>query len=191
MLDLKIQNEDKEQVVRLDASEVNGWLNIWMEENESEEHFGTRLQQEIELQINRPDYNIWHRETRHLGYSKAKPDENGIYPEEPLMNELRDPSIYIKDQLDREQRWEYEACCQWFRDNFKPAQADMLIAIILDDCSIDEYARRIGDNPNNVSHRFVRAKKKLKKVYEERPISASPVANQWEGRHSHKQKGGN
>lgn len=191
MLDLKIQNEDKEQVVRLDASEVNGWMNIWMEENESEEHFETRLQEAIDIEFNHPEYNIWHKEDRHRGYSKAKPDENGIYPEEPLMNELRDPSIYIKDQLDREQRWEYEACCQWFRDNFKPAQADMLIAIILDDCSIDEYARRIGDNPNNVSHRFVRAKKKMKKVYEERPISGSPVAPQWEGRHSRKQKGGN
>ncbi len=56
---------------------------------------------------------------------------------------------------------------------------------------IEEYARRIGDNPNNVSHRFVRAKKKMKKVYEERPISELPVANQWEGHHSHKQKGGN
>lgn len=191
MLDLKIQNEDKEQVVRLDASEVNGWLNIWMEENESEEHFGTRLQEAIDIEINRPEYNIWHRETRHLGYSKAKPDENGIYPEEPLMSELRDPSICIKEQLDREQRWEYEACCQWFKDNFKPSQVEMMIAIILDGYSVNEYARKIGDHPNNVSKRYNRAKKKLEKIYDKRPISASPVAIQWEGRHSRKQKGGN
>ena len=111
--------------------------------------------------------------------------------EEPLMSELRDPSIYIKEQLDREQRREYEACCQWFKDNFKPSQAEMMIAIILDGYSVNEYARKIGDHPNNVSKRYNRAKKKLEKIYDKRPISASPVAIQWEGRHSRKQKGGN
>lgn len=191
MLDLKIQNEDKEQVVRLDASEVNGWLNIWMEENESEEHFGTRLQEAIDIEINRPEYNIWHRETRHLGCSKAKADENGIYPEEPLMSELRDPSIYLKEEKEREQRWIYEDRCQFIRAHLKPEYAEMMIAIILDGYSVNEYARKIGDHPNNVRKRYNRAKKKLEKIYDKRPISASPVANQWEGRHSRKQKGGN
>lgn len=67
----------------------------------------------------------------------------------------------------------------------------MMIAIILDGYSVNEYARKIGDHPNNVSKRYNRAKKKLEKIYDKRPISGSPVATQWEGRHSRKQKGGN
>ena len=188
---MKIRYENGFQDFDIDITQLNGWLGLCMEENETEEEFEARVQEVVDEELNKPEYNIWHRETRYLGCSKAKPDENGIYPEEPLMSELRDPSICTKEQLDREQRWEYEACCQWFKDNFKPSQAEMLIAIILDECSIEEYARRIGDKANNVSHRFVRAKKKLKKVYEERPISGSPVATQWEGCHSRKQKGGN
>jgi DNA-directed RNA polymerase specialized sigma24 family protein len=41
----------------------------------------------------------------------------------------------------------------------------MVIAIALDGYTVGEYAELIGDDSNNVSHRYRRAIKKLKKVF--------------------------
>ena len=60
---------------------------------------------------------------------------------------------------------EYEECCETLRNLLKPAQADMVIAIALDGYTVGEYAERIDDEPNNVSHRYRRAINKLKKVF--------------------------
>ena len=60
---------------------------------------------------------------------------------------------------------EYEECCETLRSLLKPAQADMVIAIALDGYTIGEYAAEIGDDANNVSHRYRRAINKFKKVF--------------------------
>ncbi len=52
----------------------------------------------------------------------------------------------------------------------KADYAEMLIAIHLDGCSVNDYAARIGNSANNVSHRLKRAEKKLKEILEKRPI---------------------
>ena len=44
------------------------------------------------------------------------------------------------------------------------------IAIHLDGYSINDYAARIGDDPNNISHRLKRAEKKLREILKKRPI---------------------
>ncbi|WP_417124613.1 hypothetical protein [Ruminococcus bicirculans (ex Wegman et al. 2014)] len=41
----------------------------------------------------------------------------------------------------------------------------MVIAVALDGLTVGEYAASIGDEPNNVSHRYRRSISKLKKVY--------------------------
>ena len=41
----------------------------------------------------------------------------------------------------------------------------MVIAIALDGYTIGEYAAEIGDDANNVSHRYRRAINKFKKVF--------------------------
>lgn len=41
----------------------------------------------------------------------------------------------------------------------------MVIAICIDGKSVDEYAALIGEKPNTVSKRFVRAKKKIKNYF--------------------------
>ena len=60
---------------------------------------------------------------------------------------------------------EYEECCETLRSLLKPTVADMVIAIVLDGLTVSEYAERIDDEPNNVSHRYRRAINKLKKVF--------------------------
>ena len=51
------------------------------------------------------------------------------------------------------------------RSLLKPAVAEMVIAIVLDGLSVGEYAAAIGEDANNVSHRYRRAINKLKKVF--------------------------
>ena len=79
--------------------------------------------------------------------------------------EVRDPRIFCKQEIDKDKQHDYEACCDRIRALVKPAQADMLIAIILDGMTVAEYADSIGDTPNNVSHRYRRAINNLKKVF--------------------------
>lgn len=57
-------------------------------------------------------------------------------------------------------------CRDFIRSHLTPAQADMVIAIALDGYTVGEYAERIDDEPNNVSHRYRRAINKLKKVFQ-------------------------
>ena len=46
-----------------------------------------------------------------------------------------------------------------------PDTAEMIIAIVLDGMTVGEYAESIGDDANNVSHRYRRAIKNLKKLF--------------------------
>ena len=64
-----------------------------------------------------------------------------------------------------DQKWKYEHYCDYLRSILKPDAADMVIAIALDDLTVSEYAERIDDEPNNVSHRYRRAINKLKKFF--------------------------
>lgn len=84
---------------------------------------------------------------------------------EPLMKEVRDPSIFLKDEIERNNKMDYAMYCEKIRAAVKPAQAEMLIAIILDGMTVEEYAESISDNANNVSHRYRRALKKLEKIF--------------------------
>lgn len=53
----------------------------------------------------------------------------------------------------------------------KPKVAAMAAALVLDGYTVEGYAEEIGDKANNVSHRWVRLKKKiLNKYLEKRPF---------------------
>ncbi len=90
--------------------------------------------------------------------------------EEAIMARAIDPSAFTKSiddvetKLDHEYQYEYYS--RWIREVLKPAVAEMVIAIVLDGLSVGEYAESIGDDANNVSHRYRRAINKLKKVFE-------------------------
>ena len=60
---------------------------------------------------------------------------------------------------------EYETCCDKIRQILKPGAAELVIAIALDGMKAAEYAELIGDKPNNVSHRYRAAIKKLKENF--------------------------
>lgn len=167
---LKVRFEDKFQTIELDAKATEEmWITLSIEAGEdmTQEEKEQLIQEEWDKQFNRPEYNSWHKADRHRGYSGAMSDDESeeMDDSEPLMKEVRDPRIFLKDEIERNNKMDYEMYCEKIRAAVKPAQAEMLIAIILDGMEVEEYAESIGDNANNVSHRYRRALKKLEKIF--------------------------
>lgn len=166
---LKIRYENEVQIIELDAKATEEmWVSLSLEgEGLSQAEREELIQKEWNEQFNKDDYNNWHKFNRHRGYSKAVPDEetDEVDCSEPLMSEVKDPRIFCRQELEKDKQYDYEACCDRIRAAVKPAQADMLIAIILDGMTVAEYADLIGDSPNNVSRRYRRVINNFKKVF--------------------------
>lgn len=169
---IKIRYENEYQTLEVENMELEKWLNISISEEESQEDYEKRIQDVIEERFNRPDYNSWHKHDRHIGVATMR-NRNGeveVNSEEAVMSKAVDSSIYTKDfdeidaRFDREYQYDYYS--NLIRENLKPNAADMVIAIVLDGMTVGEYAERIDDTPNNVSHRYRRTIKKLKKIFE-------------------------
>ena len=169
---IKIRYENEYQTLEVENMELEKWLNISFSEEESQEDYEKRIQEEIEERFNRSDYNNWHKHDRHAGVAKMKNKEGvvEVNTEEAIMAKAVDKSVFTKDidelveRIDHE--WQYEHYCDYLRSIFKPDAAEMVIAIVLDGLTVSEYAERIDDEPNNVSHRYRRAINKLKNVFE-------------------------
>lgn len=167
---LKIRYESEYQTIELDTQATNEmWVSLSLGDDEdiNQEEKEKLIQDAWDTQFNKPEYNNWHKFDRHRGFSKTKfedeTDELNTY--EPLMCEVKDPMIFCKDENDRENQWDYDAVCQKVRELLNPSQADIFIAIALDGYTVGEYAAEIGEDANNVSHRYRRAINKLKKVF--------------------------
>lgn len=168
---IKIRYENEYQTLEVENMELEKWLNISISEEESQEDYEKRIQDVIEERFNRPDYNSWHKYDRHAGVAKMKNKEGDVEvnTEEAIMAKAVDKSVFTKDideLVERiDHKWQYEHYCDYLRSILKPDAADMVIAIVLDGLTVSEYAERIDDEPNNVSHRYRRAINKLKKVF--------------------------
>ena len=171
---LKIRYEDEFQTIELDAEATEKmWVSLSLEcdDDMTQEEKEKRIQTEWNEQFNKPEYNIYHRETRHLGDAKFRNKEGvvEVNTDEALIRKAADDSVFTKDLDELEYRMECEyqdkRCRNFIRSHLTPAQADMVIAIALEGKTATEYARLIDDEPNNVSHRYRRALKKLKKYF--------------------------
>ena len=165
---IKIRYENEYQTLEVENVELEKWLNISISEEESQVDYEKRIQEEIEVKFNRPDYNNWHRHNRHSGDAKVvkKDGEIEINTEEAIKEKAVDESAYTKCIDETKEQFDYEYYCDLLYKNLKPATAEMVIAIVIDGLTVSEYAEKIGDEPNNVSHRYRRAINKLKKVFE-------------------------
>lgn len=171
---LKIRYEDEFQTIELDAEATEKmWVSLSLEcdDDMTQEEKEKRIQTEWNEQFNKPEYNIYHRETRHLGDAKFRNKEGvvEVNTDEALIRKAADDSIFTKDLDELEYRMECEyqdkRCRNFIHSHLTPTQADMVIAIALEGKTATEYARLIDDEPNNVSHRYRRALKKLKKYF--------------------------
>lgn len=64
---IKIRYENEYQTLEVETMEIEKWLNISIAEEESQEDYKKRIQEVIEKDYNRPDYNSWHKHNRHSG----------------------------------------------------------------------------------------------------------------------------
>ena len=167
---LKIRYENEVETIELDSNEVDEmWAFLSLESDAfmTLEQRQELIQHEFNEQFNKPDYNCFHKFNRHRGFSKAGASDEAdtLDISEPLMEEVKDPTIFYKEELEREEEWEYEAVCESLYKILKPSAASMVIAVALDGLSVGEYAASIGENANNVSHRYRRALNKLRKIF--------------------------
>lgn len=164
----KIRYEDNFQEMEISVEEASRWVNISLEPNLSECEIQQLIQERINVHYNRPEYNGWHRETRHLGMPKLPFKKEG---DDSFEGDVMDTFADYSDEETREHQDQDEAIRGWLDEMLKPKEAAMAKALILDGYSVERYATEIGDKPNNVSHRWVRLKKKIQnKYFEKRPF---------------------
>lgn len=181
---IKIQDNDKKVELEVDLNELQGWLNIDFIDGESDVEIQSIIQEQINEKYNKPDYNNWHKHNRHIGYSKVisgDGEESFDHFKEPLMSEVRDDRIFNKDAIERSHQEEYEICCNFINKHIKKQElAELLIKTTFEGYSLREiailknpkekgmseekYKKLITKVENNLSHKLVRIRKKLKEI---------------------------
>ncbi len=171
-MELSIRYENIFETVTVNIAEMEGWLNISVDTDATMKEREANVQHAFDVRFNRPDYNPYHRETRHRAKT-PKTDE-----EEVSFNALEnvEDTAYSRRMAEKD---EYSSAVQDIREALakKPDWADAAIAVWINQESIREYAARTGQNENNVTQKLKRAKEKLKKFFENRQITCPPVAN--------------
>ena len=171
---LKVRYENEFQIINLDEKATKDlWVSLSLDcdKDMTQEEMEKIIQDAWDEEFNKPEYNIYHRETRHLGNAKFR-NHDGVVEvntEEAIMRQAKDQLVYTANMDELEDRLENEyqskSYGDWLQSVLNPKQVDMVVAIVLEGKTVAEYAALIGDNPNNVSHRFRRVLKKLKKVF--------------------------
>lgn len=168
---LKIRYENVYQEVELNEKDTKGlFLNLGIEEDPDagQEENEKLIQEAFEEKFNRPEYNNWHKETRHIDPTpKARrlDGKKGYITAEP-----GDTSFDVMDNLAvtyDNYGFDDEEVRNLVRETFpkKPDLADMVIEVYLNGMSIREYARLHGMSESSVSHKLSRALKKLGKIF--------------------------
>ena len=156
---LKIRYENTYQTLEVETDAMKSWLSIDVEDGEDVE---AAIQAQFDEKWNKPDYNSWHHLNRRIGQPKKsyrRDDEDADAGDG--VDTLEDTS-----QMDAlERKMEDEECRAKVRAVLKPEYADVLIAVDMDGMTAREYAESHGEKENTVSHRRMRAKKKLREIF--------------------------
>ena len=180
---IKIRYEKEFLTFELNLSDIKGWLNIDLQPDETEEEFEKRVQEEVEKEYNRPEYNVMHKQERHKGFAISTKDEDGEETSdfEPSMSEVVDPSIFLKDEIARDRKESYKAVKMFVYSVLKPEVADLFMAIRIDGVSInekaesmlsrdafeseEEYNKAVSRLANAITQKLKRANKNLEKSF--------------------------
>lgn len=180
---LKLRYEKDFTTFELSLSDIKGWLNIDLQPDESEEEFEKRAQAEVDKEYNRPEYNVMHKQERHKGFSISTKDEDGEETGdfEPSMSEVVDPSIFLKDEINRSRQETYEAVKEFVYSVLKPEVADLFMSVRIDGVSInekaesmlsrgafeseEEYNKAVSRLANAITQKLKRANKNLEKSF--------------------------
>lgn len=177
---IKICYEKEFATFELNLSDIKGWLNIYLQPDESEEEFEKRTHEEVDKDYNRQEYNIMHKQERQKGFVISTKDEYGEETGdfEPNRSEVVDPSIFLKDEIDRNKQESYEAVKEFVYSVLKPDVADLFMSVRIDGMSInekagsllstdafgteEEYNRAVSRLANSITQKLKRANEKIK-----------------------------
>ncbi|MCE3020104.1 hypothetical protein LW893_04015 [Parvimonas micra] len=180
---IKIRYEKEFTTFELNLSDIKGWLNINLQPDETEEEFEKRVQEEVEKEYNRPEYNIMHKQERHKGFSISTKDEDGEETGdfEPNISEVADSSIFLKDEINRDIQETYEAVKEFVYSVLKPDVADLFMSVRIEGVSInekaetmlsrdafeskEEYNKAVSRLANSITQKLKRANKNLEKSF--------------------------
>jgi hypothetical protein len=153
----------------LDIQEASQWVNVSIGDEMTEKEIQDLIQECIDEEYNKPEYNEWHRENRHIGGNKhIQATVDRIMHRRGHGYNLESVYADNSQEEERERKYQDEAIRGWLEESLKPKESALAIALILDDMTVQEYAASIGDKANNVSHRWNRLKRKIKKLFQEK-----------------------
>ncbi|MBR6158456.1 MAG: hypothetical protein IKQ27_15990 [Lachnospiraceae bacterium] len=109
------------QMLEVDTAEAAHWVNLKLEDYDpSDKDLEEKIQRRVDEYWNKPEYNIWHRETRYIDRTpkRRRMDGRAGYiqadPEDPGFN-IMDYLLTTSDEESRNIALEYEEICQWIR----------------------------------------------------------------------------
>ena len=177
---IKMRYETEFKEFEMDVDAASKWVNISIEEDETQEHFEKRIQEEVDEQYNKPEYNIWHRETRHIDPTPKRKRMDGrkgyICGEEgddsfDIMSYLA--VTYPKYELDEEgdeRVKRYKDVIEVIQQKLKSDFVEIFIAIASKKSTPKQIASKLidaeglTDEANKISKKYNRALQKLKKI---------------------------
>lgn len=166
---LKIRYENEHQIIVLNDMDAESlWISLSVEGDETTQEEKERLiQKAFDHQMNNPERRSWRTYNTHIG-DVALVGKDGTTKhntEEGMYRHAINKDRYTHDMDAAEVSNSYADWRAKIREAFPKETAEMLIAIALDGMMVEEYAVKIGDKPNNVSHRYRRAIKKFQKIF--------------------------
>lgn len=159
---IKMRYDNTYQTLEVDAEKM--WVSLSLEAgtNITQEEKEQLIQDKVEEIYNKPEYNSWHKLDRHRGKPKRSFRKDD---EEADNSDGLDIIPDYSDEERRERKENYEEVCQKLRSLLKPEYADVIISVVLDGNTPEEYAAEIGVHRDTVYKRLQRAKKKCAKVW--------------------------
>lgn len=158
---IKMRYENVYQEIEVNTEEMREWLDVEVVEEENIEKL---IQEEIDKEFNRPDYNNYHKHYRHWGMPKKafkRDDEEA--DETDGLDQIPDNSF--EDKLRYKEEYEDVRMRLEAALPDKPEWVDMFMAVEIDGESVNDYAARLGTHPSNISHKLARAKERLRKIF--------------------------
>lgn len=138
---IKMRYDNTYQTLEVDTDEM--WVSLSLESGASftQEEKEQLIQNEVEERYNKPEYNNWHKMDRHRGDPKRpfRKDDDEADNSDGL-----DLVPDYSDEERRERKEDYDAVCQKLRTLLKSEYAEVIIAIVLDGKTPEEYAAETG-----------------------------------------------
>lgn len=159
---IKMRYDNTYQALEVDAEKMWVSLSLEVRSNISQEEKEQLIQDKVEEIYNKPEYNSWHKLDRHRGEPKIKFRKDD---EEADNSDGLDLIPDYSDEERHERKENYEEMCQKLRSLLKPEYADVIISVVLDGNTPEEYAAEIGVHRDTVYKRLKRVKKKCAKVW--------------------------